>query len=225
MQYPSFLKEKDIIGITAPSAGVGDDIPSFEKSLTTLKNHGYKIKETTSTRNKGFVSTTSKKRAQELDELITDKNVKLIICASGGDFLIDMLPFIDWNHIKENPKWIMGYSDPTYLLYITTTKLDIATIYGCNAGSFDQTNIHECLKNNLEISENEVIKISIKENIGLESLKQKIIEIFNLEQIETNDLTYNVSATSQTVKLPELTRTSYEFLGYTIINNTLNFNY
>ena len=37
----------------------------------------------------------------------------------------------------------------------------------------------------------------------------------------TNDLTYNVSATSQTVKLPELTRTSYEFLGYTIINNTL----
>ena len=158
MQYPSFLKEKDIIGITAPSAGVGDDIPSFEKSLTTLKNHGYKIKETTSTRNKGFVSTTSKKRAQELDELITDKKVKLIICASGGDFLIDMLPFIDWNHIKENPKWIMGYSDPTYLLYITTTKLDIATIYGCNAGSFDQTNIHECLKNNLEILSGNIVK-------------------------------------------------------------------
>lgn len=52
------------------------------------------------------------------------------------------------------------------------------------------------LKNNLEISENEVIKISIKENIGLESLKQKIIEIFNLEQIETNDLTYLSSARS-----------------------------
>ena len=52
------------------------------------------------------------------------------------------------------------------------------------------------LKNNLEISENEVIKISIKENIGLESLKQKIIEIFNLEQIETNDLTYLSNARS-----------------------------
>ena len=52
------------------------------------------------------------------------------------------------------------------------------------------------LKNNLEISEKEVIKISIKENIGLECLKQKIIEIFNLEQIETNDLTYLSNARS-----------------------------
>ena len=62
-----------------------------------------------------------------------------------------MLPTINWKNIKQNPKWIMGYSDPTALLYITTTKLDIATIYGCNAGSFDQTNLHECLKNNLKI--------------------------------------------------------------------------
>ena len=151
MLYPRFLEKNDIIGITAPSQGVGDHLASFKKSIKTLEEYGYKIKETASVRNKGMVSTTGEKRSQELDEVITDKNVKMIICASGEDFLLEMLPTINWKNIKQNPKWIMGYSDPTALLYITTTKLDIATIYGCNAGSFDQTNLHECLKNNLKI--------------------------------------------------------------------------
>lgn len=151
MLYPRFLEKNDIIGIIAPSQGVGDHLASFKKSIKTLEEYGYKIKETASVRNKGMVSTTGEKRSQELDEVITDKNVKMIICASGGDFLLEMLPTINWKNIKQNPKWIMGYSDPTALLYITTTKLDIATIYGCNAGSFDQTNLHECLKNNLKI--------------------------------------------------------------------------
>ena len=151
MLYPRFLEKNDIIGITAPSQGVGDHLASFKKSIKTLEEYGYKIKETASVRNKCMVSTTGEKRSQELDEVITDKNVKMIICASGGDFLLEMLPTINWKNIKQNPKWIMGYSDPTALLYITTTKLDIATIYGCNAGSFDQTNLHECLKNNLKI--------------------------------------------------------------------------
>ena len=151
MLYPRFLEKNDIIGIIAPSQGVGDHLASFKKSIKTLEEYGYKIKETASVRNKGMVSTTGEKRSQELDEVITDKNVKMIICASGGDFLLEMLPTINWKNIKQSPKWIMGYSDPTALLYITTTKLDIATIYGCNAGSFDQTNLHECLKNNLKI--------------------------------------------------------------------------
>lgn len=158
MQYPKFLEKGNIIGITAPSQGVGDDIESFEKSLHTLKKEGYQIKETKSVRNKGMASASGKIRAQEFDSLITEKNVKIIMCASGGDFLVEMLPFVNWQHIKENPKWIMGYSDPTYLLYIITTKLDIATIYGCNAGSFDQTNLHECLKNNLKILSGNIVR-------------------------------------------------------------------
>lgn len=158
MQYPKFLEKGNIIGITAPSQGVGDDIESFEKSLHTLKKEGYQIKETKSVRNKGMASASGKIRAQEFDSLIMEKNVKIIMCASGGDFLVEMLPFVNWQHIKENPKWIMGYSDPTYLLYIITTKLDIATIYGCNAGSFDQTNLHECLKNNLKILSGNIVR-------------------------------------------------------------------
>lgn len=157
MQFPKFLQEKDTIGITAPSCGVGDDLVSFDKSLDNLKKD-YKVIETKSVRNKGHVSAPAKERAKELDQLIIDKEVSMIICASGGDFLLDMLPYVNWNHIQENPKWIMGYSDPTALLYTITTKLDIATIYGCNAGSFDQTILHKSLQNNLEILKGNIIK-------------------------------------------------------------------
>ena len=50
--------------------------------------------------------------------------------------------------IKNNPKWIQGYSDPTSLLYIITTNLDIATIYGDNIGSFGMKKWHKSLYNN-----------------------------------------------------------------------------
>lgn len=82
----------------------------------------------------------------------------MIICAIAGDFLVDMLPSINWENIRKNPKWIMGYSDPTALLYIATTKLDIATLYGCNAGSFNQTKLHQCLKDTLEILRGNIIE-------------------------------------------------------------------
>ena len=157
MQYPKFIKQGQTIGITAPSAGVGDDLDSFEKSINTLKKEHFQIVETESVRKKGIVSAPAKQRAKELDELIMNDNISMIICASGGDFLLEMLPYINWDHIKQHPKWIMGYSDPTSILYTVTTKLDIATIYGCNAGSFDQSKLHESLQNNIEMIKGNLI--------------------------------------------------------------------
>lgn len=52
------------------------------------------------------------------------------------------------------------------------------------------------LESKLNLSNEDTIKMSIKENIGLEELKTKIIEMFNLEKIETNDLTYLTDARS-----------------------------
>lgn len=143
MKYPNFLKENDIIGITAPSAGVGKHIDDFNKSIANLKDKRYRIKETKSVRNDNEVSTTAVERIKELNELLVDKDVKTIISAAGGDFLYEIMPYIDYKLIKNNPKWIMGASDPTNLLYTITTNLDIATIYGHNAGSFDSKKLHK----------------------------------------------------------------------------------
>ena len=52
------------------------------------------------------------------------------------------------------------------------------------------------LDNNLNIEEKNTIKISIKENIGLDVLKNRIIELFNLGEITTKDMTYLSNARS-----------------------------
>lgn len=179
MIYPEFLKENDLIGITAPSAGVGCKIESFEKSLGLLKKNGFEIIETENVRNNSFVSSTPSERANQIDKLVNDNKVKMVLTATGGDFLIEILPLLNLDNITKNPKWFMGYSDPTTLLYLITTKLDISTLYGVNAGSFDQIILHQSLKNNIEI---------IKGNI----VEQNSFELYEAERNDEID-GYNLS--------------------------------
>ena len=136
MKYPSFINKNDTIGICAPSAGAGNKLEKYEESLKVLASHGYKVKETASVRNDNVRSTTARKRAKELDELVLDDEVKAILCAKGGDYMLEMMPYVDYEHIQEHPKWMSGMSDPTNLLFTVTTTLDIATLYGFNGAGF-----------------------------------------------------------------------------------------
>lgn len=142
MRYPKFINNGDTIGICAPSSGVGDQLEGFELSLDKLKKRGYTIYETKSVRNSGDVSNTSIIRANEVNECFLNDDVSFVMCARGGEFLTDILPFIDYDLMSKNPKWLMGYSDPTNLLYTYTTCCDVATIYGHNAASFDSKHLH-----------------------------------------------------------------------------------
>ena len=158
MIYPSFLKQGDTIGISAPSAGVGRKLDSFDLSLETLKKKGFNIKETEHVRVNDPRGGSAKERGDELNQLFKDNDVDFVMCAAGGDFLNEMIPYISFNTLKKHPKWIMGASDPTSILYPYTTLCDVATIYGCNAGSYDLRPLPKFLKNNLEIIQGNLIE-------------------------------------------------------------------
>lgn len=152
MIYPEFLQHGDTIGITAPSAGVaGEKIQELEGSERGLTAQGYRVIETANVRQGGAVSSSASIRAAELGQLVQMKEVRLILSARGGDFLVDMLPEVDFDAIAAHPKWIQGYSDPTSLLYAVTTTLDIATIYGVNSCGFDMENAHQSVFDNLAV--------------------------------------------------------------------------
>lgn len=151
MIYPAFLKKDNTIGITAPSAGVGHKIEDFDKALTYLKQQGWKIKETESVRNDARCSTTAKGRAEELVSLFKDPDTDFVMCATGGDFLFEILPYVDFKEMQKHPKFLMGASDPTGILYPFTTLYDVSTIYGCNAGSYDISPVPQFIKDNLDI--------------------------------------------------------------------------
>ena len=161
MIYPEFLKEKDTIGVTAPSDGITDEVKlkRLDNAIKNFEEKGFIIKETPNVRCsvKGR-SSTSKERASELESLYEDKEVNAIITSGGGDFLLEMLSELDFNTIKDNPKWLQGYSDPTGLLFTITTNTDIATIYADNFKTFGMEPWHKSLENNLEILKGNIIE-------------------------------------------------------------------
>ena len=69
------------------------------------------------------------------------------------------------------------------------------------------------LADKLIIEDKNIVKISIKDNIGLDNLKNKIIEMFNLEEITTKDMTYLSNARSIS-----LLRKSLKIINETIEN-------
>lgn len=188
MIYPKFIKKNDTIGIVALSAGVGKKIDEFDESINILHKQGYKTIETDSVRVNGEVANTPSIRAKELDELVTNKDVDMIMCAAGGDVQFETLPYINYKHIKANPKWIMGASDPTNLVFTVTTMLDIATLYGFNAGSYSN-NPSKAQNNNLNI---------IKGNlVSQHSFKQYITF---LDEIQGNEVYHDVKYLGSNIK-------------------------
>lgn len=151
MIYPKFLKDNGTIGITALSMGVDEEkLDSFKTSINNLNRKGFKTVCTPNVySNNPLVSSSESIRGKEFNSLVTGKDINMIMCARGGDFLFDCLQYIDFSRLVNNPKWVQGYSDPTSLLFTITTKYDIATIYGNNAGSYDEE--HKCYDDSLSL--------------------------------------------------------------------------
>ena len=159
MIIPKYLKENDLIGVTACSSGVLGKIDKYTKSINNVKKQDFKILETANVRTNGVVSSDTKTRIKELNSLVTNEDVKMINIASGGEFLCDIIPYLNYDLIKNNIKWYGGSSDPTSLLYVITTNLDIATIYTpCNMSGFSSDNLHQSYLNYFEIIKGNLVK-------------------------------------------------------------------
>ncbi|QHQ61275.1 hypothetical protein Ana3638_11230 [Anaerocolumna sedimenticola] len=164
MIFPAFIKKGCTIGITALSDGnkKETDFVRLDSGKKQLAAKGYKLLETTHVRssNKGR-STDGETRAEEFLELIKNEDVMWIISAKGGDYLMEMLPYVDFNEISLNPKWIQGYSDNTGITFTVTTNCDMATVYGCNFNDFGMEPWHRAIKANLNMIEgNDIVQTS-----------------------------------------------------------------
>lgn len=186
MIYPKFLKSGSVIGVTAPSDGVSDsiDLVRLDNAKCNMNNFDFYVKETDNVRKSiNMRSSSAKERALELESLFMDDKVDLIISACGGEFLMEMIPYLNYDIIANNPKWFQGYSDPTWLTYTITTNLDIATVYASNYKAFGMDDLHESLLNNIDIlTGKEIVQTSFDK---FESSKRESItglEGFSLDE-------------------------------------------
>ena len=115
MRKPKKLNKGDTIGIVAPASSF--DIDSFKLGIKKLRSLGYKVKYERNIFSKYWSkSGYDKKRAEQINRMFFDKNVKAILCAKAGYGSVDIIPYLDESIIRENPKIFVGYSDITALL-------------------------------------------------------------------------------------------------------------
>ncbi|MCI8482158.1 MAG: LD-carboxypeptidase [Clostridia bacterium] len=183
MKYPENLKIGDTIGICAPSKGCDDleKIQKLEKAIKQLKDIGYQVIETNSVRkDKQGRSASAKIRAEEFMELWNNKEVKLIIYAGGGDFLMEMLDEIDFEALQNStPKWTQGFSDITHISFLLNTICDIPSIYCENIKDYGMTPLYQNLIHSLQIaSGKELIQTSFEKY--QENIEDNIDGTYNL---------------------------------------------
>jgi len=126
------LKKGDTIGIFTPSSPATVTAKKrFERAKSFLESKGFTIVEGKLTgQSQGYRSGSPKERAEELNELLRNPNIKMIMSTIGGTNSNSMLPYIDYEAFKQNPKIVVGYSDATAILLALYAKTGISTYYG-----------------------------------------------------------------------------------------------
>lgn len=123
ISYPRKPVPGDRIAVISPGAGLPGLYPRpFELGLERLrKEYGLEPVEYPTTRKMG---STPRERAADINAAFADPDIKVVMASIGGDDQITVLPFLDRELIRANPKPFFGMSDNTNLLaYLHNTGI------------------------------------------------------------------------------------------------------
>lgn len=144
MIKPKRLSKGDKVAIVSLSwGGLGDDnfIHKFDIAKERLeRDFGLEVVcMPNALKGSEFVAKHPELRAKDLMDAFSDNSISAIFCAIGGDDTIRILPYIDLEIIKNNPKIFMGYSDST-INHLMMYKAGLVSFYGpsilCEFGEY-----------------------------------------------------------------------------------------
>ncbi|WP_148409881.1 S66 peptidase family protein [Murimonas intestini] len=128
MRPPLMTKDK-MIGICTASHVA--DRKEYAEIITAIESKtGFKVLEANNLYKDTYGYLASpEERASDFNQLIADERVGMIFFG-GGEGSNELLPFIDFENIKRNPKIICSYSDGTTILNTVWAKTGLETFYG-----------------------------------------------------------------------------------------------
>ena len=130
---PSPLRKGDQISLVAPAYYLEDKRVSC--CVKTLSSKGFKVKLASNIGMKdGEFAGSDKARAQGLMECFLDSNIKAVWCLRGGYGSGRILPYLDFEVIRKQPKIFIGMSDITILHTALNKLCHLGTFLGPNAG-------------------------------------------------------------------------------------------
>ncbi len=126
---PPALQPGDTVGIVAPSSGFRRD--EFEAGCAHLLRLGYKPFYLPSIFERElYFGGSVERRVSELHQMFARPEVKAILCARGGYGCNYLLPHLDIELIRANPKIFVGCSDITSLLTFLCDATGLVTFHG-----------------------------------------------------------------------------------------------
>ena len=135
MIKPPALKSNATIGILSPSSWMNES--DLKLAITVFEEKGYHLVlgKSVFLKNHTFAGT-PEQRANDINNMFANPDIGAIICTRGGYGANRVLPLIDYDLIKANPKIFMGYSDVTAFLTSITQKTGLVTFHGPMLSSF-----------------------------------------------------------------------------------------
>lgn len=162
---PKHLKSGDTVAVVSPSWGGPATFPHrYESGKRQLEEiFGLRVIETPNALKPAeWIAKNPQARAHDLMDAFSDPTIHGIIASIGGDDSIRLLPHMDLDIIRHNPKVFMGYSDTT-IIHFMCMKSGLASFYGPSimAGFGENAGLFPYMKDNVQktLFETDVIGI------------------------------------------------------------------
>ena len=126
------LRKGDAIGIFSPSSpATATAVKRYERGKNYLISKGFRLIEGSLCGKRDFYRSGSiAERVSELNDLIRNPDVRCIMSSIGGMNSNSLLPYIDYDALRKDPKIIIGYSDVTAVLFAIYAQTGLVTYYG-----------------------------------------------------------------------------------------------
>jgi muramoyltetrapeptide carboxypeptidase len=132
---PPRLRAGDTVGLVEP-AGFTDDEFDLKLVIDTVKAMGLVPKPAPHLAERyGYLAGRDQDRAADLNAMYADDKVRAVFAVRGGWGCARILPYLDFDRIRTNPKLLIGFSDITALHMAFAARAGFTTIHGPNAAS------------------------------------------------------------------------------------------
>ena len=140
---PDYLKKGDTVAIVAPSGVLKNYHSYINKAKKILKNWELNVVIGDNVfKDDGHFAGTDKQRTSDFQAALDNKSIKAIWCARGGYGTMRIIDNLNYEKFKENPKWIIGYSDIT-AIHNDIHNENSQSIHGMMCKSLEEVNINE----------------------------------------------------------------------------------
>lgn len=129
------LRRGDIVGLVKPASFLADEF-DVQLAMEAIAAMGLVPKPAPHLMARhGYLAGTDQARAADLNAMYADASVKAVFAARGGWGSARILPHLDFDLIRANPKLLIGFSDITALHMAFAARAGFPTIHGPNAGA------------------------------------------------------------------------------------------